>query len=279
MNVKSSEKADRQRPLGKFYGRVLEARPWNGLALSETSYAPDLTIPLHSHSHSLICVVLNGEFTERYGNRQRTCQPSTLTFHPEDEVHSETIHRGGARLFSIGLVSSWLERLSQYGLCLTDSFACQGGAAVTLGQRVYQEFRYPDEFSPLVVEGLVLEMLAVMTRKTKAEPRRPRWLAAAQELLHARCREHLSLAEIAEAVGIHPVHLATTFRQHFACTIGNYQRRLRVDYAREELASTHLSLSEIAFAAGFGDQAHFSRVFKQITGLTPTEYRKTLLKP
>lgn len=277
MNVKSIEKTDRQRPLGEFYGRVLEARPWNGLALSETSYAPDLTIPLHSHSHSLICVVLSGEFTERYGNHQRTCQPSTLTFHPEDEVHGETIHHCGARLFSIGLVSSWMERVSQHRLCLTDSFACQGGAAVTLGQRVYREFRYPDEFSPLVVEGLVLEMLAVMMRKTKAEPHRPHWLKAAQELLHARCCERLSLTEIAETVGIHPVHLATTFRQHFACTIGSYQRRLRVEFAREQLANTHLSLSEIASEAGFGDQAHFSRVFKQSTGMTPTEYRKTLV--
>lgn len=276
MSTKHLEKVERQRPLGQFYGQVLEARPWNGLALSETSYAPDFTIPLHSHSHSLICVVLNGEFTERYGHRQRTCAASTLTFHPEDEVHGETIHRSGARLFSIGLVSSWMERVCQRNKRLTDSLACQGGEAVTLGQRVYREFRYPDEFSPLVVEGLVLELLAAMMRQTKAEPRRPPWLKAAQELLHARCREHLSLTEIAEAVGIHPVHLATTFRRHFACTIGSYQRRLRVEFAREQLAKTPLSLSDIAYDAGFGDQAHFSRVFKQVTGMTPTEYRKTL---
>jgi AraC family transcriptional regulator len=278
MNARQPEIVERQRPLGKFYGQVLEARPWNGLALSEISYTPEFTIPLHSHSHSLICLVLNGEFTERFGKRERVCSASTLTFHPEDEVHGETIHRGGARLFSIGLVTSWMERVSQHRRCLTDSLACQGGTTLSLGHRVYQEFRYPDEFSPLVVEGLVMELLATLMRKTKAEPRRPPWLKAAQELLHARCREHLSLTEIARTVGIHPVHLATTFRQHFACTIGTYQRRLRVEYAREELASAHLSLSEIAYAAGFGDQAHFSRVFKQIAGMTPTEYRKTLLK-
>lgn len=274
MNAKQTEKVERQRPLGKFYGRVLEARPWNGLALSETSYGPEFTIPLHSHAHSLICVVLKGEFTERYGNRERVCTSSTLTFHPEGEIHSESIHRCGARLFSIGLVSSWMERLSQQRLSLTDSLACQGGAAVTLGQRVYREFRHPDEFSPLVVEGVVLELLATIMRKTKAEPHRPQWLKAAQEFLHARCREHLSLREIAEIVGIHPVHLATTFRQHFACTIGQYQRRLRVEFAREQLANRQLSLSEIALNAGFGDQAHFSRVFKQVTGMTPTQYRK-----
>ncbi len=270
----SKQGTDHQRPLGKFYGQLLQARPWNGLALSETTYAPDFVIPWHSHAHSLICVVLNGEFTERYGSRQRICRQSTITFHPETEVHSETIHGAGARLLSIGLVSSWMERLEQPGLGFRDSLASRGSQAISLGQRIYREFCFPDEVSPLAVEGLVLELLADMVRSTKKETGRPRWLEVARELLHARCKEHLSLSDIAHAVGVHPAHLATTFRQHFACTVGTYQRRLRVEYAREQLSQRHLSLSAIAQDAGFADQSHFSRIFKQIAGMTPTEYRK-----
>ena len=59
------------------------------------------------------------------------------------------------------------------------------------------------------------------------------------------------------------------------CSPGEYQRRLRVEHAGRQLTTTRRSLAEIAAAAGFADQAHFSRVFKDQTGVTPTRFRAT----
>lgn len=84
---------------------------------------------------------------------------------------------------------------------------------------------------------------------------------------------------MARSVGVHPVHLATTFRRHFGSTIGEYVRRLRIDFATRQIASSEESLCNIALAAGFADQSHFSKVFRQQTGMTPGVFRANLRAP
>jgi AraC family transcriptional regulator len=69
------------------------------------------------------------------------------------------------------------------------------------------------------------------------------------------------------------VHVAQTFRRFHQCTIGEYLRRLRVDYACHELAGSERAICEIAAAAGFSDQSHFNRSFKRETGMSPSQYR------
>ena len=53
-----------------------------------------------------------------------------------------------------------------------------------------------------------------------------------------------------------------------------YLRRVRVQKARELLQDPKLSISEVAFAAGFADPAYFARVFKEDTGVSPNAWRK-----
>ena len=59
-------------------------------------------------------------------------------------------------------------------------------------------------------------------------------------------------------------------------TRGCVVRHVRVEFARRELAVSEAPLGDIAAAAGFCDQSHFSRLFKRYIGLTPAEYRLTL---
>jgi AraC family transcriptional regulator len=81
------------------------------------------------------------------------------------------------------------------------------------------------------------------------------------------------LNEIAAAVDIHPTHLARVFRQFEHCTVGDYIRQLRIEFARERILKSNEPLVQIALAAGFADQTHFTRSFKRITGMAPTEFR------
>jgi AraC family transcriptional regulator len=86
----------------------------------------------------------------------------------------------------------------------------------------------------------------------------------------------LKLADIAEAVGVHPVHLAQTFHKSYRCTVGDYVRRLRIESTCRELATSEAPIVEIALAAGFCDQSHFTRTFKRLTGIAPSQYREAL---
>jgi AraC family transcriptional regulator len=143
-------------------------------------------------------------------------------------------------------------------------------------ESVHDEFRNQDGLSPLAMEGLTLELLAAAGRcqVTFAEQRSARWLRQARELVHDRFAENLSLQDIAVAVGVHPAHLARTFRQHYDCTVGDYVRILRMEQARHQLITTDTPICDIALAVGYSDQSHFTTAFKRHAGVTPTQFRK-----
>lgn len=151
-----------------------------------------------------------------------------------------------------------------------------GGRLAQLATKIYQEFCHSDDVSPMIIEGLTLEILGEATRSAKRIRQNsfPRWLIQAREFLNERFRDNLSLAALAAEVGVHETHLAREFRRFYDCTVGEYVRRLRIDYACRRLSDSNLSLTEIALAAGFFDQSHFARNFKSQTGITPHEYRK-----
>jgi AraC family transcriptional regulator len=95
----------------------------------------------------------------------------------------------------------------------------------------------------------------------------------ARLFVDAHFAERLAIATVAALVGVHPVHFARTFRRVYHTTFAGYVREVRIEFARRELAASHVPLCDIAAAAGFCDQSHFSRLFKQYTGMSPAEYR------
>ncbi len=129
--------------------------------------------------------------------------------------------------------------------------------------------------SPLVIEGLLLEIAAGLARQQPVDPlgHVPIWLKRAREALHAHFHEPLRLSTLAGWVGIHPVHLAREFRKHHRCSVGQYMRKLRIESASRKLVESELPLAAIAVEVGFANQAHFSRIFKLVTGISPARYR------
>jgi AraC family transcriptional regulator len=147
-----------------------------------------------------------------------------------------------------------------------------------LAARAYREFGEPDDLSPLVIEGLMFELIGETSRRQRprtASPP-PRWLNQARQLLHDNFSERVTLAEVAAAVGVHPAHLSKAFHRFFNCTVGVYLRQQRIEFACQALATTDLPLSQIALAAGFSDQSHLTRLFKRQMTVSPAQYRALL---
>lgn len=263
---------------GQFYGEVRKRSMFPGLVLTETRYAPRLRIPQHSHDNAYFCLVLGGAYTEVYGNRTRQCGAFTLAFHPPAEVHSENLDAAEVRSFNVELGPSALARVREYSPILDRAVHVQGGLPTMMGLRLYNEFLCMDEVSPLAIEGLVYELIAVASRYRSDRIRRrsDTWLRQAREMIHARFKESLRVSEIAQVAGVHPVHLAREFSRAFGSTIGDYVRQLRTEYACRALVETSKPLRDIALDAGFFDQSHFCRVFLKFTGATPREYRRQM---
>ncbi|GFZ93161.1 hypothetical protein GCM10008018_44390 [Paenibacillus marchantiophytorum] len=86
----------------------------------------------------------------------------------------------------------------------------------------------------------------------------------------------LSLNEISEFVGVTVPHLCFVFKEGTDMTIKHFLSEYRIDRAKELLVNRELKLFDIALQVGYGDGEYFSKIFKKVTGLQPSEYRKRL---
>jgi len=99
-------------------------------------------------------------------------------------------------------------------------------------------------------------------------------LKKAERYIWKHYTRKLSLKEIANASGLSAPYLSMVFKEEMGENLSNYLNRLRVEKAATMLVTTTLPISEITFACGFEDQSWFSKIFKNITGLTPGKYRE-----
>ncbi len=81
-----------------------------------------------------------------------------------------------------------------------------------------------------------------------------------------------SAAETAAAVGLSQSHLRALFKKWLGESPKKFHIRYRIEQAKRLLSEQQLPVFEVAFHVGFSDARHFSRVFKQITGITPSSY-------
>jgi len=264
-----------ERPNDRHFGHSSEVREVAGLRLAERSYLSNFRTPVHSHQRAYFCLILDGTSTQTFGSNARLRKPMMTLFYPPDELQSETFGTGGGRIFNIEVDSRWLINFRKYSVIKDESTCFPGGSVTWLMMRLYEEFLGNNHVSSLAIEGLTLEIIAEASRKSMSNNGSARWLEQARDILHEQFADNTSLASIAGIVGVHPVHLASAFRKHYRCTVGDYRRRLRIEYACRELSRSNLSLAEIALAAGFSHQAHFSRIFKRLMGITPTQYRNS----
>jgi AraC family transcriptional regulator len=243
--------------------------------LTEGVYPAGLKTPYHSHEHALLCFVIRGAYADICRREVRTRQPSTVFFLPPGEEHLSDFRQTGVQIFRVEINPQRLERIREYSTILDYPADFDGGELPRLATKLYVEFRQCDKTSPLAIEGLVLEMIAAASRRSirAAAGQAPGWLNQAREMIHDGFAEKLSLAEIAQAVGAHPIYLASEFRRRYHSTVGEYVRQLRVESACRALSLTDDALAEIALQAGFADQSHFCKVFRRLTGLTPSQYR------
>lgn len=258
-----------------YSGKTLRSHLATRFRLIEQLFEPNPRNPNHAHSNAYLEVTLEGGYILYRGQKAQTCQPWTILYHPAGEVHSNSVPSTGVRILIIEIASQELSWIRGCCRIAEDSLSFEGGEPAWFAARLYREFKHSDEVSPLVIEGLVLELLAdIFRRQAQKSPTGvPEWLSHANELIQTKFAEKITLADIAGQVGIHPVHLAKEYRRRYKLTVGHQIRQLRIDYASKQIMETDLSLVNIALASGFSDQSHFTVAFKNFMGTTPSAYR------
>lgn len=86
--------------------------------------------------------------------------------------------------------------------------------------------------------------------------------------------EPISVSALSSVVGLSRAYFSHAFRRTVGWTPHAHVVRLRLERAMSLMAHTEAALIEVALAAGFADQSHFSRSFRRQTGITPADWRR-----
>lgn len=252
------------------------------LRLTHATFPAGARLDAHIHDRATFGVMLSGGFDLRFASpalerRTYACDAGWTFTEPAGETHGNDVGPGGADVLVVQIdPESPDDTVAPFRALLLDEIRHLRHARVELNaRRMVRELERPDTLSDLALEALVLESLVHAARLVRATGRdEPPWLRRAEDLVRDRFREALRIADVAEAVGVHPAHLASVFRDRHGLPLGAFIRRLRLEWSADRLTRSADSLSSIAYEAGFADQSHFTRAFKRFAGLPPGAYRR-----
>lgn len=134
-------------------------------------------------------------------------------------------------------------------------------------------------FSQLEGESLVFTFLTQLILRCAEnlpylqESQEPAIVKQVREYLQDNYAENISLTQLAQMVDRTPAHLVRVFSSEVGLPPHVYQTQVRIARAKTLLMTGH-TIADVAQTTGFADQAHFSRKFKRLNGVTPTIYRQ-----
>lgn len=89
--------------------------------------------------------------------------------------------------------------------------------------------------------------------------------------------ESITLEDIAEYIGISPQHFSKTFKEEMGINYIDWLTNLRIENAKKMMIEEKCTVKEVCYMVGYNDPNYFSRIFKKIEGVTPTEYVSEIL--
>lgn len=101
-------------------------------------------------------------------------------------------------------------------------------------------------------------------------------MKSACDFIHEHYQDDLTLTQMAEYTGLSISHFSSLFKRHTGESLVAYINQVRVEKAKEWLRNSNDKIYLIAEKAGFSSQPYFIRVFKNVMGMSPNEYRKSM---
>lgn len=265
--------------VGQHFGNTQQKLRLNGTILTEACCTTGVEVPWHYHENAYFYMHLKGTHEEVNKKNRITCQPGTLLFHHWQDPHYNTNFSQESRFFHIEIEKSWFQRFHLSPELLEGSQQLENRELNPVFNKIYKELHQQDNATQLAIDGLLAQAFALLLRQSPGEKgKTPAWVKKVQAILHEGETENITLGQLSQETGVHPVHLSKEFPKHFGVSFGEYVRNRKVDRATPLLLHKDLTITDIAYRCGFADQSHFIRCFKERNGMTPLQFRKSRLR-
>ena len=260
----------------------VEMPDW-GVCVFESHHAADFRMEVSRHNELEVFYVLDGAGVFELDRRELPCGAGdVVVVHPG--LGHRIIDEPGRPLSLLGVrvrPALWaqdpeLGRPIPANRLPRDAVAGPRVRAAVRRLLFEQTSRQPGRAGMMV--GLVLQLLAMLTRARGAAPAGPRpdlrgtVEAYVAELAH-RFFEPARLDGVAAQLGMSRRRFTGLFREVTGTTWGEYLRRLRVEHAKRLLRSTGRSVLAVTFESGFDDLSSFYRAFRRHEGVSPQRWR------
>ena len=224
----------------------------SGSIVTIARYAPFQEIRPHAHDEEGLTIVLRGTFLEEAQRRTVVANAGSVATRPHGLRHTNRFGPDGAVILAV----------------------------IPDGDRFdepIREWRWadnPEAFRAalrLVArdEDALPNLLATLGPRQRPD----RALVARARRLLDDVEARLSVSTLAEAMNVHPVHLARQFRQTYGVSPRDYRTLQMVKRATMAILGTTAPLSRIAHDCGFADHSHMCRSFRRVTGWSPSRLR------
>lgn len=235
------------------------------------------------HSHETFSIGLIDSGTSSYINGEYQCriEAGTLVLMNPGDVHAcNPIQNQPWAYRMLYVDTAWLSGL-QDGLGMAGVGFRRFSAILTRDPRLQVGFdRFysvltDEDAEPLHKEDAAVSFFTSLHEQLGSEKVAPvsdAKLQRAAKFIAENYPRSLMLDEISHAAGVSPSSLIRAFKKHFGMTPHAYLTNRRVQFARSELRHGR-PIADVALAAGFADQAHLQRAFKQLLAATPGHYR------
>ncbi len=223
-------------------------------------------------------------------NSSQKCETVELVFHPEFLNPAYNYHslRIQPKVYLEGdpqeaaWMNAFTQRMSQYNGIMNINTGTSHRIEMILQQIKKELFDQRDWYWPCRTRSYLLELLLVIDR-IYIEPITDESITISDKHQHINeiivylsnhYQEKLQLQQLSELFNINRTSLNEYFKEATGYTVMNYLIRLRINLAMAMLKDTALQVSEIMFRVGFINTSHFVRSFKNITGMSPSQYRE-----
>lgn len=242
--------------------------------------ARDFFYPLHWHNYFECEILLSGEGehvcngSTRYITEGDCWLMSFYDFHSlrtRSDQEMEMIHI----CFESDFVSAEIREVIQSGgfCCRLEGTVLKEARVLCEQMLVEQEENAP--YSETSRRALLERLLVLLLRAAPhGLERASSKIATALSYMHAHFREEMTLEAVAELCGLTPNYFGTRFKAAVGASFHDYLNKIRLKYACQLLASSNLTIKEIALASGYSSVEYFFYVFKKRLSITPIEYRK-----
>jgi AraC-like DNA-binding protein len=240
-------------------------------------YAP------HSHESFSIGAILSGQSTYLNGSaRYRVEQGTVVVMNPGDVHACNPLQDRPWSYRMLYVDTPWLRQL-QHDLGVSEQDALRPfatthttDARLFAGLNALYETLTDSHLEPLAKHSAAVDYFSLVQQTL--DPAAVSSVAVndklerAADFIRTRCTSAVKLEDICSVVQLSPSYLIRAFKQHFGLTPHGYLTNCRIQFARAQLRRGR-EIAEVAQDAGFADQAHLQRVFKQHLAATPGHYR------